>query len=174
MHEATVGHLLRENGSGLEVLLGERSSLFCDGTWNGAGGKFEVGEDMFACARREALEEIGVKIIKSSTKHFASIDFYHPSEKSPSGFSLEWRVHFFRVTEWRGEPRCLKGFWQIKWFPIHALPYELMMIDCPSWLPVAIHRGKGKLLLAEIFYGARMETVVKGSFRFVDLPSRGA
>lgn len=45
-----------------KVLLFQRKTEHGDGTWGAAGGHLEHGEHWFECARREAMEELGVDI----------------------------------------------------------------------------------------------------------------
>ena len=53
--------LLREMGRG-EILLGMKKRGFGQGKWNGFGGKVKEGESIRECARRETLEECGLKV----------------------------------------------------------------------------------------------------------------
>ena len=45
-----------------KVLMGLRSGKAAPGYWCGPGGKLEMNEDVYDCARRETLEECGVEI----------------------------------------------------------------------------------------------------------------
>jgi 8-oxo-dGTP diphosphatase len=45
-----------------KILLGRRIGAHSSGTWNFPGGKLDYGEEVFDCAKREALEEAGIKI----------------------------------------------------------------------------------------------------------------
>jgi 8-oxo-dGTP diphosphatase len=45
-----------------KILIGKRKSEFGDGMWCLPGGHLEFREDIFDCARREVLEEVGLKI----------------------------------------------------------------------------------------------------------------
>lgn len=47
---------------GNKVLLGKRKNAHGDGTWNFPGGHLEFGESVEICAKREVLEETGMKI----------------------------------------------------------------------------------------------------------------
>ena len=171
LREATVGHLLRGSGQETEVLLGLRDSLFLNGVWNGPGGKLEPGESIPIGLKREVREEIEVEIDLTSAKHFATADFYHPVPGSVT-YTHEWRVHYFRITRWSGEPRPVEGFRELRWFLLHALPYEKMVVDQVAWLPLALshlRNGNGSLLKVVIFYGDnKLKTVARGQFQFVE------
>jgi len=167
MKEATVCYLLRENGNGMEVLLGQRRSLFCDGIWNGPGGKFKnKRETILNCLKREVDEEVAVEIELPSTKHFATLDAYHPHE---SGHQLEWRVYFLAVTSWRGKPRLTDAFEKLEWFPLEDLPYAQMMPDTMAWTRLALNnRNPEKLLEVDIYYADKdLKSVQRGLFQFV-------
>jgi len=45
-----------------KILLGKRIGAHSSGTWNFPGGKLDFGEEIFDCAKREVLEESGLKI----------------------------------------------------------------------------------------------------------------
>jgi len=45
-----------------KVLLGKRKGSHGEGSWSFPGGHLELNEDIEACAKREALEETGIKI----------------------------------------------------------------------------------------------------------------
>ena len=168
MFEATVCHLLRGSGNDKEVLLGQRSGLFCNGIWNGPGGKLKPGETILSCLKREVLEEIGIRVKLSSVEHFATVDFYH---KYGRRHKLEWRVHYFSAIDWKGELRSIREFSKLDWFPLRNLPYEQMMADQRVWLPLTFISPPGKLLAVKIFYAdEHLKAVEKGFFRFIDIP----
>jgi len=45
-----------------QILLGKRKNAHGQGTWSPPGGHLELFEDVFACAKRETLEEAGIEI----------------------------------------------------------------------------------------------------------------
>jgi 8-oxo-dGTP diphosphatase len=57
-HVGVAGILIR-NG---KILLGKRVGAHSSGTWCFPGGKLDFGEEVFDCAKREVLEETGLKI----------------------------------------------------------------------------------------------------------------
>ena len=67
------------------VFLAKRQGAHGEGTWASAGGHLETGESLEECARREALEELGVTVghlrflcvsnIVAYGKHYVDIEF---------------------------------------------------------------------------------------------------
>jgi 8-oxo-dGTP pyrophosphatase MutT (NUDIX family) len=128
------------------------------------GGKRKDGEKILTCLKRETVEEVGVAIDQKSAQPLASVDFY---DKHPSGHNLGWRVHYFLVRHWIGNPRLISEFSELRWFPHGSLPYEEMLVDRRIWLPFALSHSSTNVLQVEIFYGdERLSSVDKGSFSF--------
>ena len=85
------------------VFLAKRQGAHGEGTWASAGGHLETGESLEECARREALEELGVTVgnlrflcvsnIVAYGKHYVDIEFLgdiggqEPKLAEPEGFS---------------------------------------------------------------------------------------
>ena len=85
------------------VFLARRQGSHGDATWGSAGGHLEFAESMEGCARREALEELGVTVgelrflcvsnIVAYGKHYVDIEFLgdigdqEPRLVEPNGFS---------------------------------------------------------------------------------------
>jgi 8-oxo-dGTP diphosphatase len=100
-----------------KVFLARRQGSHGEATWGSAGGHLEMGESLEACARREALEELGVEVgelrflcvsnIVAYGKHYVDIEFLgdigsqEPRITEPDAFS-EWG-----------------------WFPLDDLPQPL-------------------------------------------------
>lgn len=67
------------------VFLGQRLGALGDSTWGSAGGHLETGESLENCARREALEELGVVVgdlrylcvsnIIAYGRHYVDVEF---------------------------------------------------------------------------------------------------
>ena len=88
---------------GGEVFLAKRQGSHGEDTWASAGGHLEMGESLEDCARREALEELGVTVgslrflcvsnIVAYGKHYVDIEFLgdigdqEPRLAEPEGFS---------------------------------------------------------------------------------------
>ena len=85
------------------VFLARRQGSHGEGEWGSAGGHLELGESLEECARREALEELGVVVgdvsflcvsnIVAYGKHYVDIEFLgdidvqEPKAMEPTGFS---------------------------------------------------------------------------------------
>ena len=99
------------------VFLAKRQGAHGEDTWASAGGHLETGETLEDCARREALEELGVTVgelrylclsnIIAYGKHYVDIEFLgHIGGQEPALVEPE-------------------GFSESGWFPLDALPQPL-------------------------------------------------
>ena len=70
-----------------------------EGWWEFPGGKVESGEAVAHALGRELVEELGVEVL--SAYPWICRKFRYPHGNV--------RLHFFRVTQWRGEPRSREG-----------------------------------------------------------------
>jgi 8-oxo-dGTP diphosphatase len=86
-----------------QVFLAKRQGSHGEATWASAGGHLETGESLEECARREALEELGVTVggliflcvsnIIAYDKHYVDIEFLgdigdqEPHLAEPEAFS---------------------------------------------------------------------------------------
>ncbi len=74
------------------------------GKWIGVGGKFEAGEDAFACARRELFEETGFEALDLDYRGIV----YFESDQAESE-----EMHLFTCASTRGEMHaCDEGVLQ--------------------------------------------------------------
>lgn len=88
--------------------------------WEFPGGKVEPGETPQAALARELREELDVEATIGE-----EMDFYEVAY--PSGFRA--MLHFYRVTQFHGEPRNLQ-FEQIAWEAPKLLPdYDFLEGD---------------------------------------------
>ena len=99
------------------VFLAKREGSHGEDTWASAGGHLEMGETLEECARREAMEELGVAVgdlrflcvsnIIAYGKHYVDIEFLGEIGNQ--------------------EPKLVepRGFSQSGWFPLDALPEPL-------------------------------------------------
>ena len=74
------------------------------GYWEFPGGKIEPGEDPYAALARELAEELGIEMTEATPWITRMYVYTHATV----------RLHFFRVTGWRGEPQPLEDQ-AIKW-----------------------------------------------------------
>ncbi len=126
---------------GNQILLGYKKRGFGAERWNGFGGKVESDESIESAAKREALEECGVEILKLEKKAIHEFSF-----KDKLGV-LE--VHTFWVSEWRGEP-CETEEMRPSWFVLEDIPYDTMWPDDELWLPRFL---KGEYLKTKFLFG---------------------
>ena len=99
------------------VFLAKRHGAHGEDTWASAGGHLENGETLEDCARREAMEELGVTVgglrflclsnIIAYGKHYVDIEFVGDIEGQ--------------------EPRLMEldAFYDSGWFPLDNLPEPL-------------------------------------------------
>ena len=94
--DVAVAVLIRSDGAVLLALRPE--SKVYSGYWEFPGGKVEPGEPVLEALKREIREELGVEIER--THPWITRVFVYPHATV--------RLHFHRVTAWRGEPRALE------------------------------------------------------------------
>ncbi|MFZ5531085.1 MAG: NUDIX domain-containing protein, partial [Pseudomonadota bacterium] len=100
--EASVAVIVRPDGS---YLLAQRPpGKVYAGYWEFPGGKIEPGEAALAALAREMREELNIEPIVAHPWLTRAYVYPHASVK----------LHFFRVTEWRGELHGREGQ-QLAW-----------------------------------------------------------
>lgn len=103
------------------VLLQRRANTgYYDGWWAAsAAGHVDPGESVFACAAREASEEIGVELSESSLQPLTAMH-----RTTPGGGPIEQRIDvFFGCRSWAGEPALRESKADaLEWFTLDALP----------------------------------------------------
>lgn len=119
---------------GERVLLGMKKRGFGAGRWNGFGGKVKEGEAIEAGAMRETQEECGVELTKMEAVGVHEFEFDHDR-----GNILE--VHVFRGDAWQGEPVETEEM-RPQWYPVDAIPYDLMWPDDRYWMPIFLENKK--------------------------------
>ncbi len=112
------GVLIFKNG---KVLLGKRLSKHGFGTWSPPGGKIELGEAIEDCAKRETLEEVGIKI--ENPKFVGITNNIFENEKKHT------ITIFFIATEFSGEPKVMEPekIAEWSWFDWNNLPKPLFL-----------------------------------------------
>jgi 8-oxo-dGTP diphosphatase len=101
------------------VFLAKRQGSHGEATWASAGGHLELGESLEECARREALEELGVTVgqlrflcvsnIIAYGKHYLDIEFLGD------------------IADQQPRPVEPGAFSQAGWFPLEQLPQPLFL-----------------------------------------------
>jgi len=111
-----VGVLIVREG---RLLLGRRQGSHGAGDWATPGGHLEFGETPQECARREVLEETGMKVGNLAKCGFTN-DFFHREQK-------HYVTLFMLAEKCNGTPEVLEPEkctgWQ--WFSPDALPKPL-------------------------------------------------
>src|SRR5213594_124161 len=94
--DVAVAVLVRSDGA---ALLAQRpQTKVYSGYWEFPGGKIEPGEPVPEALKREVREELGIEV--GGAYPWITRVFVYPHAKV--------RLHFYRVTAWRGEPRALE------------------------------------------------------------------
>ncbi|HKC53819.1 MAG TPA: Nudix family hydrolase [Burkholderiales bacterium] len=94
--DVAVAVLIRSDGAAL--LARRPSTKVYSGYWEFPGGKIEHGEPVAEALRREIREELGIEIVRAFPWITRVFTYPHATV----------RLHFYRVTAWRGEPRALE------------------------------------------------------------------
>ena len=121
--EVAVGVLVQPDG---RFLLAQRpAGKPYEGYWEFPGGKLEPGESVEAALARELHEELGLDVTQCERWHILEHDYPHAYV----------RLHFCKVTAWRGEPVGREGqafSWQDT--PVTVGPLLPATIPVVAWL----------------------------------------
>jgi 8-oxo-dGTP pyrophosphatase MutT (NUDIX family) len=117
------------------LLLLKTSGRFGGGFWNAPGGKIKSGESPEEAARREVLEETGLKV--GVLEKFGHLEFYFGAGKSKP----DWSAEVFVTDEFMGKLRESEEG-KLEWFSREKLPIDQMWADDRYWLPLLIERKK--------------------------------
>jgi len=134
----TLSLIVKEN----RILLGMKKRGFGVGRWNGFGGKVEGDETIEEAAKRETLEECGLKITKMEKVGIHEFEFF-----DKRGDILE--VHVFRIDAWNGELSETEEM-RPQWFTTDAIPYDAMWPGDIHWIPVFL---AGKKFRTKFLFG---------------------
>ncbi len=135
--EMTLGFLVKDN----KVLLAMKKRGFGVGRWNGIGGKLEVNESPESAMKREANEEINIKI--QSFRTAGSIIFYDSGNVDYKKKAL--KVYLYIIDKWDGIPKESEEM-RPQWFDIKELPFRDMWNDDRYWLETVL---SGKSITSE-------------------------
>lgn len=117
-----------------KVLLAMKKRGFGVGKLNGPGGKVQGGETPEQACRREFMEETNCRIADLEPR--GTIEFVFSGR--PDWDQL---CHIFVATALEGEPQETEEM-APAWYPIDALPSDLMWEDDPFWLPGVLAGGR--------------------------------
>lgn len=124
--EATICHIIR----GRKLLLKKATRGISVGKWNAPGGKLEPGETPEECARREVLEETGLRV--SDLLYHGALTFI-----MDGGKTLHTRAHVFSTRHAKGNPQSsVEG--PVRWYPLGKLPKAQMWEDDDFWVPLVL------------------------------------
>lgn len=84
-----------------------KTKKFDPGIWTIPAGKIERGESLEKAVKREAREELGIKI--KQPRFLCSLVSYYPTHSMV--------IHYFVVSKWSGKIRNLEAE-KIEWIPI--------------------------------------------------------
>lgn len=124
--QATICHVMR----GRRLLLKKANRGISVGKWNAPGGKSEPGEAPEECARREVLEETGLRV--SDLFHHGELTFL-----MDGGKTFHTKAHLFSTSKVSGSARS-SDEGAVKWFPLDELPFDEMWEDDRFWIPLML------------------------------------
>lgn len=113
---------------GNTVLLGMKKRGFGAGWWNGFGGKLEPGESFEDSAKRETMEEVGLRLLALEPAAF--LVFYF--EGKPEIANVVYVSGKFS-----GKPRETEEM-RPQWFTFTSIPFDDMWPDDRYWVPQAL------------------------------------
>jgi 8-oxo-dGTP diphosphatase len=132
------------------VLLGFKKHGFGAGKTTGFGGGIEAGETPSQAAKRELLEEAGLRVLEADLVFMGTLEFLFPAK--PNWDQL---VHVFITKHWTGEALETEEM-NPAWFELEALPLEWMWDDARYWLARVL---AGEQLEARCVFADDCETV---------------
>lgn len=104
-----------------KFLFGKRIGKHGKDTWSVPGGYLEYGEEFEQCAKRELMEETGVKV--KNLRFYTSVNNVFHEEKKHS-------ITVFMFGDWAGgKPKDMEPdkFVDIGWFDFQNLPEPLFL-----------------------------------------------
>jgi len=162
--EVAVAVLQKPDGT---FLLAQRpKDKIWSGYWEFPGGKLEPGETPRHAITRELHEELGVELETAYPWITRTFTYSHATVK----------LHFFRVTKWRGEPYPHEGQ-QFAWqMPSGVTVSPILPANVPVLraleLP-AVYAISNVRDLGEEMFMARLQAALKGGLRLMQLREKG-
>lgn len=132
------------------VLLIEKKTGHGQGKINAPGGKWELGETLHNCARREMLEETGIQAEPLGC--VAELRFVERN-------GPQWLGYVFLARNFNGrmvETPEARPFW----CPLSCIPYQRMWADDAIWLPQVLkhqlltEQGQASPLVYDLLFDA--------------------
>lgn len=134
----TICFLIKKGKRPQQICLAMKKRGWGAGFWNGVGGKIKGAEELETAVRREAEEEINVKI--QHLEQVAEIDFIDPN--------ITGKCYVFLCEKWDGDPRESDEM-KPQWFPANQMPFDNMWSADKLWLPRVL---EGKKIRASFIY----------------------
>lgn len=125
-----------------EVVLGMKKRGFGEGWWNGFGGKLEGYEDYEQNAKRETMEEVGLKI--SNLILVANLHFYFDGVLKVVSKAF--------VADFSGKPKETDEM-RPQIFKVCELPFKKMWPADELWIPKALSSKNSEVLGFVIYFG---------------------
>src|SRR5438046_2793979 len=114
-----VGVLVFKNG---KILLGKRKGGYSSGEYGGVGGHLEHLESFEECAKRETMEEAGIKIKNIKFSCLINLTAYAPKHYVDIGLVADWESGEPQVLE----PDKVEGW---GWYDIDNLPQPIFAVE---------------------------------------------
>jgi 8-oxo-dGTP diphosphatase len=146
-----------------EVLLGRKKRGFGTGKVVGLGGHLLPGESERTAAVREVAEESGLSVDPALLRPAGEVLFRFPSRP-------EWDMHttVFIVDLAGADPVETEEI-APHWYPVDALPLDVMWSDAGSWIPGVLAGG---VIAGTVVYGDDNEAMARHDLR--STPARDA
>lgn len=136
------------------VYLGIKRQKIGAGLRNGPGGVIEDGETPIETCVREVFEEVGLILDPKNVKPAGRVDFFLAGNQTEAP---DFRVFLFRSWLWTGKATNTPEMIDFRWFPLNALPKDMMPGDSLFILQVC----KGEEVCLRIWYSEDKKEVAK-------------